>query len=61
MERETEITQDQVYQELKRLFSDEKLHEMPEEELEDLFYHIILLLKMKKKKRTKEEEALIYI
>ncbi len=59
MEQESEITQDLVHQELQRAFTDEKLHEMSEEELLDLILQIIF--RLKKKKRTKEEETLIYI
>lgn len=44
MDQETEITQDQVYETLKRLLSDKKLHEMPEDELLLLIHSTILRL-----------------
>ena len=60
MKRETEVTQEQVNQELLKIFTDEKLHEVKEDELLDIVLFIIRRLKQKKKK-IKEEEALIYI
>ncbi|MFX0024182.1 MAG: hypothetical protein ACFE9S_17785 [Candidatus Hermodarchaeota archaeon] len=53
-----EISQDQIYEELLKIKTDEELHEMPEDELTDL---IIFLLPRIKKKPMKKEVKMIYI